>query len=384
MSLKRTPLYAAHQKAGARLIEFGGWEMPVQYSSIVDEHQCVRRAAGIFDISHMGEVHLTGPEAAAFLNQILTNDIRKLGPGLGQYTLMCNERGGVVYDLYVFCLAPAEYLLIINASRIEPDVAWLASQLAAFPRKAGVRMVNQSDATGAVAVQGPRVAQFMDDCVTGPAAGGAAVAQPTELKKNQIARFSFLGQPIWVSRTGYTGEDGFEIMAPAGLIEAVWQKCLATGHIGCLQPAGLGARDTLRTEACYPLYGHELDENTTPIEAGLKYFVALDKGDFTGRSVLAAQAAQGVARKCIAFKMTGRSAPPRPGYAIWAPDGTAACGTVVSGTQSPTLGLGIGLGYVPPALATPGTPILIEIRGQRYPAGVVARPFYRPGISQPK
>lgn len=376
-TLKRTPLYAAHQARGARLIEFGGWEMPVQYSSIVDEHLAVRRAAGIFDISHMGEARLTGPVAGDFLNATLTNDIRKLSPGLGQYTLMCNERGGVVDDLYAFRLADQTYLLILNASRIEADLAWLEQRLAAFPARGGVKLENISDAIGAVAVQGPRVAEFINDCVSGPSQGGANVARPTEMKKNQIGSFLFQGQPVWVSRTGYTGEDGFEIMAPAALIEAIWNRCLEAGHVGCLQPAGLGARDTLRTEACYPLYGHELDENTTPIEAGLKFFVALDKGEFSGRAVLAEQAAHGTRKKCVAFKMMEKSAPPRPQYPIWAPGAAAPCGVVVSGTQSPSLGIGIGMGYVPPELAAPGGRLEIEIRGRRFPAEIVPKPIYR-------
>jgi aminomethyltransferase len=377
-TLKRTPLFAAHQKRGGKLIEFGGWEMPVQYSTIVDEHLCVRRSAGIFDISHMGEATVDGPAAAEFLNSSLTNDIRKLGPGQGQYTLMCNERGGVVDDLYVFCVAANSYLLIINASRIEADIAWLQKQFAAFANRSEVKLENISDATGAVAVQGPTVVQFIDQIVTGPAGGGIAVARPTELKKNQIGIFQFAGQPVWVSRTGYTGEDGFEIMTPATLIEAVWEKCLEAGHAARLQPAGLGARDTLRTEVCYPLYGHELDENTTPIEAGLKYFVALDKGDFTGRAILAAQAAQGVAKKCVAFKMTDKAPPPRPQYPIWSSGpGAVAIGQVVSGTQSPSLGIGVGMGYVPPAQAAPGTRIEIEVRGRRFAAEIVAKPIFR-------
>jgi aminomethyltransferase len=379
--LKRTPLFAAHQRAGAKLIEFGGWEMPVQYSSIVDEHLCVRRAAGLFDISHMGEVLVSGPAAAAFLDATLTNDIRKLVVGRGQYTLLCNERGGVIDDLYAYRLADEEYLLIINASRIEQDVAWLPMQLGAFPGRGGVRFQNVSDSSGAVAVQGPRVVEFMDQVFPGPSQGGTGVEKVTELKKNQIGRWQFGGQPVWIARTGYTGEDGFEIVAPASVIEAVWVELLAKGHVGCLQPCGLGARDTLRTEVCYPLYGHELDEQTTPIEAGLGAFLALDKGDFIGRAVLAQQKEQGPTKRCVAFKMTDKSAPPRPHYPIWSSGAEAArLGEVVSGTQSPSLGIGIGLGYVPARFAEPGTAIEIEIRGRRSPAVVVAKPIYRKAV----
>jgi aminomethyltransferase len=373
--LKRTPLFTAHQRAGGRLIEFGGWEMPVQYSSIVDEHLCVRRAAGIFDISHMGEVLVNGPAAEAFLNTTLTNDVRKLAVGQGQYTLMCNERGGVIDDLYAYRLGTTEYLLIINASRIGEDVVWLQARLAAFEQRDGVKLENVSETMGAVAVQGPRVVQFIDLCFPGASAGGTRATRVTELRKNEIGRWQFNEHPVWIGRTGYTGEDGFEIITSASIIEPVWNHVLTQGHVGCLQPCGLGARDTLRTEACFPLYGHELDENTTPIEAGLGVFVALEKGEFVGREILARQKADGVSRRSVAFKMTGKSAPPRPGYAIWA-DG-AKIGTVVSGTQSPSLNCGIGLGYVPPQYAVPGQRIEVEIRGQRFAAEVVKKPIYR-------
>jgi aminomethyltransferase len=314
----------------------------------------------------MGEVFVSGPGAEVFLNSTLTNDVRKLTPGAGQYTLMCNERGGVVDDLYCYQLAASEYLLIINASRIADDVAWLEQRLAAHPQKAGVTMQNASDEMGAVALQGPEVRGFVDQCFSG--------GKPSELKKNQIARLSFGGTPVWVGCTGYTGEDGFEIIAPAAHIEGVWNALLAAGA----KPCGLGARDTLRTEVCYPLYGHELDENTTPIEAGVGFFVAFDKGEFTGRSVLAEQKAGGTAKKCVAFKMTGKSAPPRPQYAIFSAETNAAkIGVVVSGTQSPSLNCGIGMGFVPPAFARPGTPVQIEIRGKLFPAVVESKPLYR-------
>src|ERR1041385_6697820 len=339
--LKRTPLFAAHQRLGGKLIEFGGWEMPVQYSSIIDEHLAVRNAAGLFDISHMGEVTVSGPEAEAFLNHTLTNDLRKLVPGQGQYTLMCHERGGVIDDLYVYRLGQQDYLLILNASRIDPDVAWLQKRVAAWGRPQ-LQLENVSQTFGAIAVQGPRVVAFINQVFPGAAHAGSMVAQATDLKKNQAGAWNFAGQKVWVARTGYTGEDGFEVIAPASIIEEIWTRTLALGHIGCLQPAGLGARDTLRTEVCYPLYGHELDEQTTPIEAGLGVFVALDKGDFMGRSVLAGQKAEGVTKKCAAFKMTDKSAPPRPHYPIWSTGaGGSKAGVVVSGTQSPSISIAV-------------------------------------------
>ncbi|MGZ5530138.1 MAG: glycine cleavage system aminomethyltransferase GcvT [Limisphaerales bacterium] len=375
--LKRTPLYNAHQKLGARLIEFGGWEMPVQYTSIIDEHQAVRTAAGIFDIAHMGEVLVNGPAAAGFLNGILTNDIRKLETGLGQYTILCNEQGGAVDDLYAYRLADNEYLLIINASRIDNDVPWMQQQLAKFANSANVKLQNVSDTTAAIAVQGPRVKEFIDQCFPGNSLGGTKVSKLSELKKNQIAKYPWGAEKssVWIGRTGYTGEDGFEIVAPANVIESIWDRILETGKTVGIKPAGLGARDTLRTEVCYTLYGHELDENTTPIDAGVGFFVALEKGNFVGRSILAQQKAEGAKKKLVAFKMSDKSAPPRPHYPIW--NGDKKIGEVTSGTQSPSLGLGIGLGYVAPEFAKAGTTIEIEIRGRRFPAQVVPKPIYR-------
>lgn len=373
MSLKRTPLFESHQKLGGKLIEFGGWEMPVQYSSIVDEHQCVRRAAGIFDICHMGEVLVNGAGAEAFLNKTLTNDVRKLAVGGGQYSQMCNPAGGTIDDLYVYRLGAEEYLLIINASRIDDDVAWL--QAREKEAGGGFTLKNVSDQFGAIAIQGPRVVQFIDDLLPGKSEAGTTGVAASELKKNQIGAWPFAGQQIWVARTGYTGEDGYEIVAPASIIEQVWTKTLATGHTACIQPCGLGARDTLRTEVCFPLYGHELDEQTSPIEAGLGFFVSFDKGDFVGREALLKQKESGVAKKSVAFKMTEKSAPPRPGYAIFS--GETKLGPVVSGTQSPSLSNGIGMGFVPPDAAVVGAAIQIEIRGKKYAAEIVKKPFYR-------
>lgn len=371
--LKRTALHAAHQHLGARLIDFGGWEMPVQYSSITAEHLAVRNAAGIFDISHMGEVTVSGAAAEAFLNHVLTNDIRKLAPGEGQYTLMCNEYGGAVDDLYAYKLSTQVYLLIINASRTPDDVAWLKAQWTKFPGREDVNLTDASHNYSAVAVQGPRVKEFIGDCLPGASMAAMRVNAVTELKKNQIGEFRFNNGGVLVSRTGYTGEDGFEIVGEDDVIQHVWKKILKIGGPFGIKPCGLGARDTLRTEVCYPLYGHELDEQTTPIEAGLGFFVSMEKGDFIGRSVLAEQKTHGTKKKLVAFKMTDKSAPPRPHYPIWA--GGKSAGIVTSGTQSPSLGIGIGMGYVPPECAK--APIEIEIRGKRFPAAIVSKPIYK-------
>jgi aminomethyltransferase len=373
--LKRTALFSAHQKLGAKLIDFGGWEMPVQYTSITDEHLAVRNAAGIFDISHMGEVTVSGAAAVEFLNQLLTNDIKKLTPGLGQYTLMCNERGTVIDDLYAYRLCGDVYFLIINASRVEADVAWMKSQWEKFPRRSELTLTDASHNYAAVAVQGPRVKEFIDEIISGASISAMRVARVTDLKKNEIGGFKFENQSVLVSRTGYTGEDGFEIIGSDESIRHLWDKFISTGQPFGLKPAGLGARDTLRTEVCYPLYGHELDEETTPIEAGVGFFVALDKGEFNGRAVLAEQKANGAQKKLVAFKMTDKSAPPRPHYKIFS--GAQEIGEVVSGTQSPSLNLGIGMGYVPPEFAKPDTKIEVEIRGKRFAAVVVQKPIYK-------
>jgi aminomethyltransferase len=376
--MKRTPLFEAHQRLGGRLIEFGGWEMPVQYSGIVDEHQSVRTAAGLFDISHMGEVFIEGAGAVEFLNRLLTNNAKALAVGDAQYSLMCNERGGVIDDLYVYRVGDTAFLLIINASRIEADVEWIRQQAAMPAHGAGAAVRDVAAAMGAVAVQGPVVIRFIDQLVAGAATGGTRVQKPTELRKNQMASFPFGTGDLYVARTGYTGEDGFEVVAPAASIAAVWNRLLELGAPHGLKPAGLGARDTLRTEMCYPLYGHELDENTTPIEAGVGFFVALDKGDFNGREVLAKQKADGCSKKLVAFKMVDKSAPPRPAYRLFAGPGDAEpAGLVTSGTQSPSLGLGIGLGYVSPGLAKTQTPLQVEIRGRRFSAVTASKPLYR-------
>jgi len=375
---KRTPLFEIHRSLGGKMVEFGGWEMPVHYTTIMDEHQAVRNSAGLFDISHMGEVLVTGPAAEVFLNAMLTNDVRKLVTGQGQYSLMCNERGGVVDDLYVYRIAATEYLLIVNASRTDADVAWLQRQLAPYAHQEYVGLHNLSNQTGAVAVQGPKVVEFIDKCFSGGSTGGSVVSKASALKKNQIAQFQFSGHPAWVGRTGYTGEDGFEVIAPAEVIGSIWTMLMKAGDKQRLQAAGLGARDTLRTEVCYPLYGQDLNEQTTPVEAGLGFFVAFDKGDFNGRTILMQQKQTGVGKKLVAFKMADRSAPPRPHYPIMTSGETGVpIGEVSSGTQSPSLGIGIGLGYVNSEFAKPNTPITIEIRGQRANAVVTPKPLYR-------
>lgn len=363
------------------MVDFGGWEMPVQYSGIIDEHQAVRTTAGLFDISHMGQASVSGPQAKLFLNKLLTNDISKLSIGQGQYTLLCNPAGGTIDDLIVYCVDSERYWLIINASRAETDLAWFSSQLAHFADRDSVQFEDFCGAFGAIALQGPRSRNLIDTYLIPNKANSCPTGPASQLAKNQIGSYLFEGSSVWVASTGYTGEDGFEIFAPAEKIESLWNHLLAAGTALGLKPAGLGARDTLRTEAGYPLYGHELDELTSPLEACLGRFVALGKPEFIGREALVQQKETGISKQLVGFKMCGKSAPPRPQYAIWTiGPGAAQIGRVVSGTQSPSLGIGIGMAYVPPLHASPGTSFAVEIRGQMTPAIVVKRPIYKSPI----
>ncbi|MBC8324899.1 MAG: glycine cleavage system aminomethyltransferase GcvT [Verrucomicrobia subdivision 3 bacterium] len=390
---KRTPLYQQHLELGARCIDFGGWEMPVQYAGIVAEHQAVRAAAGVFDISHMGEIWVGGAHASEFLNQALTNDIGLLAVGEGQYTLMCNESGGVVDDLYVYRIASEAFLLMVNATRISADLHWLEFQASNRGEDRRVKVEDQSAQIGAVAVQGPAALLFIDELFHGD--GLISAARPGDLVKNQVDAWRFGSGEVYVARTGYTGEEGFEIIAPNEQLAALWDQVLEVGRPHGIVPAGLGARDTLRLEMGYPLYGHELSESLSPIEAGCGYFVKVDKGKFTGRSALMKQKDERPKKKIVAFKMNGNSPPPRQGYEVynnlearkevWSvahaglkPQETdPVIGVVTSGTQSPSLGCGIGMAQVHIDRAREGTVIDISIRGKRYPATVCKKPLYK-------
>lgn len=366
-ALKRTPLHALHQKYGARMVEFGGWEMPVQYTGIMDEHRAVRTASGLFDVSHMGEFEFAGDQAGELLNYLVTNDVSKLEIGQALYSPMCYESGTVVDDVLIYRLGPARYMMVVNAGNIDKDWAWVDSKREErFP---GVIVRNQSDQIGLLALQGP---------------AAQAVLQPlTRTDLNAIGFYRFADraqvagvQVLALSRTGYTGEDGFEIYCRAEDCAMLWDALLEAGgdEVEAPVPCGLGARDTLRFEACLPLYGHEIDETTSPLEAGLGRFVKLNKGDFCGREVLQAQKEGGLGRKLIGFEMVDRGIP-RQGYDLYA--GDQAVGRVTSGTHCPTLGKPMGLGYLPVALAEPGTEFTVGIRQQQARARVVQRPFYK-------
>lgn len=362
-SLRRSPLHDSHLALGARMVPFAGWEMPVQYTGIVEEHKAVRGSVGVFDISHMGQFIVSGPNATSFLNRALTNDIEDLDIGQGQYSLMLNERGGVIDDLILYRTSDTEYFLVVNASMIDEDWAHLRSLLS--PDEL-VHMANLSEATGGLAVQGPRSRQVFERVF------GAEAAFPPH---NAIFLAAGEGGFLWLCGTGYTGEEGFEFFMPAAtsadwfarIVEAVREE----GGVPC----GLGARDTLRLEMGYPLNGNDLSQDRTPLQAGLGFFVAVDKGDFVGKEALTAQKAAGLPDKLTAFRMTGAAPPPRPHYPVWH-DGQPV-GEVASGTQSPSLSTGIGMAYLPLAATKVGTVVEVEIRGRRFPAEVVKKPFYR-------
>jgi aminomethyltransferase len=349
-----SPLEAAHLALGAKLIPFGGWAMPVQYSSILTEHAAVREKAGVFDISHMGQVFVTGADHIAWLDTLLTNNLSKLAPGQGQYTMMLNEGGGVIDDLIAYRLSETETLLIVNASMIPEDVAWMEKHLAP-----GVTLRNESDAWAGLAIQGPDAAAIFAKLFPGE----------TLPPRNAISQTA-TGEIV--CRTGYTGEDGYEFFCPAAEGSAWFTKFIEAGATPC----GLGARDTLRLEMCYPLNGNDLSPQRSPIEAGLGVFCDLTKPDFIGRETLVSQKANGPAVKLTAIEVTEKGPPPRPHYPVLSAEGETL-GELSSGVLSPTLGTGIAMAYLPAAFSKPGTPLLIDIRGRRFKAVTVKKPFLR-------
>ncbi len=332
--------------------------MPVQYSSILGEHHAVRTASGLFDISHMGEVRVSGGGATQSLNALLTNDVRHLAVGEAQYSLMCNERGGVIDDLYVYRTGDATYLLVINASHINKDIAWMRSHLDG----PGVTVEDLSAQTSALALQGPRALTLFEQLKARPA------VVPS---RNHTAEVNLLGHDALIARTGYTGEDGLELFLRDEAVLDVWRRLLDLGAVPC----GLGARDTLRLEMCYPLHGNDLSEETTPIEAGLAAFVGRDKPRFIGKEILQQQREMGTEKRLVAFRMNERGAIPRPHCSVMF-EGRQA-GEVTSGTMSPSLQIGIGMGYVNSGLAQIGNSLEIEIRGRNPRATIVKKPFYR-------
>jgi aminomethyltransferase len=361
--LSRTPLYAQHVALGARMVPFAGWEMPVQYKGVVPEHHAVRTAVGLFDVSHMGELYFEGAEAGATLNSLVTNDVGKLAVGRALYTVACNAQGTILDDLIIYRLAEQRYLVVCNASNLPKMREHFAREVATR----GCTFDDRSSATALLALQGPRAREVL--------AALRASSQLLELARFGVGSGELAGVEVTVARTGYTGEDGYELFCSSAEAPQLWAAALDTGRAFELEPIGLGARDTLRLEARLSLYGHEIDETTNPLEAGLGWVVKFDKGDFLGRAALLVTRAQPATRKLVGFEMIGRGIA-RQGYPIVDASG-ARIGIVTSGAPSLSLGKNIGLGYVPPAQAALGSQFAIEIRGKVTPAQVVATPFYK-------
>ncbi|MGB9803401.1 glycine cleavage system aminomethyltransferase GcvT [Desulfofundulus sp.] len=361
-NLMKTPLYDRHIKNGGRMVNFGGWALPVQYSSIIAEHQAVRERAGLFDVSHMGEIRISGPGALDLVQKVVTNDVSRLFPSQALYTPICNPRGGIVDDVLVYRLGAEEFLLVVNAANKNKDCAWLGECAVEFP---GVAVEDISDQTAQLALQGPRAVQIL--------AGLTSVNIASLRYYWASLGVEVGGVKCMVSRTGYTGEDGFELYCPANEAPRLWDEIMSAGEREGLVPCGLGARDTLRFEAAMPLYGHELSENITPLEAGLERFVSWEKY-FVGKEALLRQRDGGVKRRLVGFEMVDRGIP-RQGCTI-VRDGQVI-GEVTSGTQSPTLGKALGMGYVPVEYAAPNSGLEVNIRGRSARAKVVPVPFYR-------
>jgi aminomethyltransferase len=358
--IRRTPLYDAHLKAGGKLVEFAGWQMPVQYSGLMQEHRAVRTAAGLFDVSHMGEFRVTGSGAESFLQGMTPNDVAKLQPGRIHYSGLLTEQGTYVDDLLVYRLAEDEFLLVVNAANAAKDLEWLQRH-----NEAGVSLEDVSSNYGLIALQGPKAAAIL---------AGLTSTDLTALRYYAFEQGEVDGRAAILSRTGYTGEDGFELYLAPEDTPAVWERLLEVGGPEGLLPAGLGARDTLRMEAAMALYGHEIDDTITPLEAGLQWVVKLEAGDFIGRQALVEMKEAGLARKLVGFNVEGRGIA-RQGHKVVV-EGEEV-GFVTSGTFSPTLEKALGMAYVPVSMAAAGTPLSLEVRGRLIPAVVVDLPFYK-------
>ncbi|WP_019420520.1 glycine cleavage system aminomethyltransferase GcvT [Paenibacillus sp. OSY-SE] len=360
--LKRTPIFPLYADyPGARCIDFGGWELPVQFSGIQKEHEAVRTQAGLFDVSHMGEFMVSGSSAEAFLQHVTTNDVTRLVDGRAQYSLLCNPNGGVVDDILIYRLAANHYMLVVNASNIDKDFAWLQEHL-----PADVVLENKSDSTALLALQGPNAQAIAAHVTDAPLA---------ELKPFQfVTDAAVCGVRALISRTGYTGEDGFELYVAAEDAPQVWTELMRAGEAHGLVPAGLGARDTLRFEAKLPLYGQEISADISPLEAGLGFFVKLDKGDFIGREALASQKADGPRRKLVGIEMIDKGIP-RSHYPVLINENPV--GEVTTGTQSPTLKRNLGLALIDAAYSELDTEVMVEIRGKQLKARVIKAPFYK-------
>jgi aminomethyltransferase len=361
--LKRTPLHDAHVAAGGKIVPFAGFEMPVQYpTGITAEHRAVREAAGLFDVSHMGEFMLTGPQALDLIQKITVNDASRVEVGQAQYSAMCYESGGIVDDLIVYRFED-HWMLVVNASNMAKDLAWVLQHAQGLD----VEVEDRSDRTALLALQGPVAREILRPLA--------------DIDVDDVRYYRFMegavdGVPAVISGTGYTGEDGFELYIDNEHAVHLWEKLLDVGERDGLIPAGLGARDSLRLEVGYPLYGNDLDDQHTPLESGLAWITKLDKGEFVGRDVVARQKEAGVPRRLVGLRLTERGFP-RPGYTVRA--GGADVGVVTSGTVSPSLGYGVALAFVPPELSKADTELQIDVRGKPLRAVVQRPPFYTQG-----
>jgi aminomethyltransferase len=356
---RRTSLYDSHKLLGGKIVDFHGWELPVQYESVMKEHEATRHRCGLFDVSHMGQVFVTGPGALAFLQKVNANDIARIGPGKAIYSHLPNEKGGVVDDVIVSCLAKNRYLVVVNAATADKDFAWFQKNAKGFD----VVLENKSDHFGMIAVQGPRAVDIMR--LIAPAA--------LDMPRFGALELEMHGHPSFITRTGYTGEDGFEFIVPNEIVVRVWEDLLAQGRSFGAVPCGLGARDTLRLEAGYLLYGEDLNDDISTYEANYGWVVKLDKGDFIGKAALVKQKAEGIKRKLTGVKLLERGVP-RAGASVMI-DGKEA-GKLCSATFSPSLQAGIGTGYLDRPDLAPGTKCSVTLHGREIPAEIVKTPFY--------
>lgn len=359
--MKRTPLYETHCKLGGKMTEFAGWELPVQYSGILDEHEKVRNAAGLFDVSHMGEILIEGPDAEIFIQRIITNNISTIKAGRVQYSPVCYSHGGVVDDILIYKFTDDKYLAVVNASNTLKDFEWFMDNI-----EGQVTVRNVSDEYSQLAIQGPKSQVILKKLTDFPL---------EEMKPFRFEqKVSIAGVDVLVSRTGYTGEDGFELYMAPESVKHVWDSLIMAGEEDGLVPAGLGARDTLRFEAALPLFGHEISENITPVEAGLQRFVKFDKGEFIGRQVLLSQMERGPDRKLVGFEMLEERGIPRNSYMVQS--GGKNIGFVTSGTFSPTLKKNLGMALLEREYSEIGTEIEVVIRNRPLKARIVSLPFY--------
>jgi aminomethyltransferase len=367
--LKRTALIEEHKTLGGRLVDFGGWELPVQYTGVIDEHVACRTAAGLFDVSHMGEVLVRGKDAEAYLNYLVTNDVTKIQNGQAQYTVMCREDGGIVDDLIIYRKSSTDYLVVVNASNTDKDFAWMKQVYTQASKKFGwvADLTNASSEFTQIAIQGPKAVEILKKL--------------THVNLDAIKTYWFCegdlncGVSAIIARTGYTGEDGFELYVPWNQGPVVWKALMELGAPLGLKPCGLGARDTLRLEMKYPLYGNELTDETHPLETGLAWVTKLDKSDFVGKSAIVAAKSAGIKRALVGLKLKERGIA-RSGYDVYSSDGKKVIGKVTSGSQSPMTKESIAVSFLQLGFHEIGSPVLVEIRGAKVAAEVVKTPFY--------